>query len=87
MGYCTKCGFEFKSNQSVCLECGVAIRGANKDNDRAGFGWVLLGFCIPLVGLILFLVWKDEKPITAKSCITGAAISIVLGIGFYVYHF
>jgi len=87
MGYCTKCGFEIKSNHSVCLECGVAIRGANKDNDRAGFGWVLLGFCIPLVGLILFLVWKDEKPITAKSCITGAAISIVLGIGFYVYHF
>ena len=27
--------------------------------DNGGFGWGLLGCCIPLVGLILFLVWKD----------------------------
>ena len=35
--------------------------------DKGGFLWGLLGCCIPLVGLILFLVWKDNKPKTAKS--------------------
>lgn len=31
-------------------------------NDNGGFLWGLLGCCIPIVGLILFLVWKDQKP-------------------------
>ena len=29
--------------------------------DNGGFGWGLLGCCIPIVGLVLFLVWKDNK--------------------------
>lgn len=28
----------------------------NNVTDNGGFGWGLLGFCIPIVGLILFLV-------------------------------
>ena len=33
-------------------------------NDSGSIGWGVLGFCIPIVGLILFLVWKDQKPRT-----------------------
>ena len=29
--------------------------------DSGSKGWGLLGCCFPLIGLILFLVWKDEK--------------------------
>ena len=32
----------------------------NNVNDNGGFLWGLLGCCIPIVGLILFLVWKDQ---------------------------
>lgn len=44
----------------------------NMDNnmnaeDKGGFLWGLLGCCIPIVGLVLFLVWKDTKPKTAKA--------------------
>ena len=28
--------------------------------DNGGFLWGLLGCCIPIVGLVLFLVWKDR---------------------------
>lgn len=52
--------------------------------DNGGFGWGLLGFCIPLVGLILFLVWKDEKPVTAKTAGMGALISVCIGVVFYI---
>lgn len=52
--------------------------------DKGGFGWSLLGFCIPLVGLILYLVWKDNKPITAKAAGKGALISVIISVGFYV---
>jgi hypothetical protein len=36
-------------------------------NDTGGFGWGLLGFVFPIVGLVLYLVWKDNKPISAPS--------------------
>ena len=53
--------------------------------DNGGFGWGLLGCCIPLVGLILFLVWKNEKPKTAKAVGMGALISVICSILFYFF--
>ena len=55
--------------------------------DVGGFGWGLLGFCIPLVGLILFLVWNTERPKTAKAVGLGALISVVAWVAFYVLYF
>ena len=52
--------------------------------DSGSIGWSLLGYCIPLVGLILFLVWKDEKPKSAKKAGIGALISVILMTLFYV---
>ena len=43
--------------------------------DNGGFGWGFLGFLIPLVGLILFLVWKDTK-----AAGIGALVSVIAGI-------
>lgn len=48
--------------------------------DNGGFGWGFLGFLIPLVGLILFLVWKDTKPKTAKAAGIGALVSVILSV-------
>ena len=52
--------------------------------DNGGFGWGLLGCCIPLVGLILFLVWKDNKPKTAKAAGIGAIVGVVLCALYYI---
>lgn len=52
--------------------------------DNGGFLWGLLGCCIPIVGLVLFLVWKDSKPKTAKAAGIGALVSVVLGVLYYV---
>ena len=51
-----------------------------KPVDNGSFGWGLLGFCIPLVGLILFLCWKDNKPVSAKQAIIGAAIGFGINV-------
>ena len=48
--------------------------------DSGSFGWAVLGFFIPLIGLILFLVWKDTKPRSAKQAGMGALVGVVLGI-------
>ena len=59
----------------------------NNVTDNGGFGWGLLGFCIPIVGLILFLVWKGEKPKTAKAAGMGALIYVIIGFVFYILMF
>lgn len=59
----------------------------NNVNDNGGFLWGLLGCCIPIVGLILFLVWKDQKPRTAKAAGIGALVSVVASVVLYVIVF
>ena len=58
-----------------------------ESNDNGGFLWGLLGCCIPVVGLILFLVWKDQKPKTAKAAGIGALVSVILGVVSYIIAF
>lgn len=52
----------------------------NKVVDNGGFSWGLLGCCIPVAGLILFLVWKDTKPKTAKAAGIGALVCVGLSV-------
>lgn len=59
----------------------------NNVNDNGGFLWGLLGCCIPIVGLILFLVWKDQKPKTAKAAGIGALVSVILAVAYYIVIF
>lgn len=48
--------------------------------DSSSFGYALLGFFIPIVGLILFLIWKDEYPLRAKSAGKGALVSVIVSV-------
>ena len=50
------------------------------DEDKGGFGWGLLGCCIPLAGLILYLLWKDTKPNSAKAAGIGALVSVIINV-------
>lgn len=52
--------------------------------DNGGFLWGLLGCCVPLAGLILFLVWKDTKPRTAKAAGIGALVCVIAYVLLYV---
>ena len=56
-------------------------------NDNGGFLWGLLGCFITIVGLILFLVWKDQKPKTAKAAGIGALVSVIISVVFYIIYF
>ena len=52
--------------------------------DSGSFGWALLGFFIPLVGLILFLVCRIVRPMNANSAGISALISVVANLVFFV---
>ena len=87
MKYCQKCGNELMDEAVVCPGCGCAQAKTASENDSSSFGWALLGFCIPIVGFILWLVWKDNTPLKAKSAGKGALISVILSIVFYIIYF
>lgn len=59
----------------------------NMNIDSGSIGWGFLGCCIPIVGLILFLVWKGEKPKTAKAAGIGALVGFGIGVVFYLISF
>ena len=91
MSYCSNCGNQINYGADVCLNCGKSqintiqnVRLVQNDSSSTGF-WCL-GFFIPLAGLILYFVWKDDKPLKAKSAGQGALISIVIGIIFYIIY-
>lgn len=85
--YCKNCGGHMDNRASVCPHCGVPQDNLSYGDDSAGLGWGLLGCCIPIAGLILFLVWRDNKPNTAKMAGIGALISVVLYVVFYIILF
>lgn len=53
-------------------------------DDKGGCLWGGLGFLIPIVGLILYLVWRRERPKTAKACGIGALVGFILEIVFSI---
>jgi len=85
MNYCTNCGNKVDNNAFVCTRCGAKLKDdvsiqASNSIDNGGFAWSVLGFFVPLAGLILYLVWKNEKPKTAKSAGKGALAYLI----FYI---
>lgn len=81
MAFCTHCGKHIPDEAVVCLGCGCAVNKsatvARVEEGRVSAGWFWLGFFLPMVGLILYLVWHDDKPICAKKCGKGALIGVI----------
>ena len=83
--YCTNCEKATNLNAAVCLSCGyslVNLQTQSSVEDDGNIGWGILGFSIPLIGLILYLVWKDSKPKSAKVAGKWALISFTIGFAF-----
>ena len=86
--YCPNCGEPIPDGAKFCYKFGASLGdGYSRDTrvdpstynyDSGSFGWAVLGFFIPLVGLILYLVWKDERPKSAKRAGKGALVSVIL---------
>ena len=88
MKYCEKCGKEIMDEAVVCPGCGCAVRGNNviAANDAPSTGFAVLGFFIPLVGLILYLINKDSSPLKAKSAGKGALAGVITSVVFSIIY-
>ena len=87
--FCRNCGKEIDDKAYVCPNCGVRT-GVNEQppnyaaDGGSKAGWGVLSFFFPIVGLILFLIWKEQRPATASVCgkcaLAGFIVSIVTSI-------
>ena len=76
-----------RSNDSTevkSYEKASSLQESQVSKDTGSPWWAVLGFFIPLVGFILFLVWRTTQPNNAKSSGFGALISVVWEIVFSI---
>lgn len=85
--YCRNCGKEIDDRAIICPHCGVAQAQHTEIKDTGGIALGLLGFFVPIAGLILFILWKDQRPKTAKAAGIGALVNVILSVLFYVIFF
>lgn len=97
--FCQNCGHEIREEDKFCPFCGTDLKGthsgytyfedkARKDNmsiDQGNVGFAIVSFFLPLVGLILFLCWRKEKPKTAKQAGLGALSALVVWIILLIF--
>lgn len=55
-------------------------------SDTGSFGWAVLGFFVPVVGLVLWLIWKDTQPRNALKAGKGALVSVIVWAVFFVLY-
>ena len=88
--FCSKCGKEINDEAVICVHCGCAIEGKKtiiaNDADAPNTGWAVLGFFIPIVGLILYLINKDTAPLKAKSAGKGALIGFCVSLAISIIY-
>lgn len=87
--YCEKCGSKNEITSDFCTNCGNKLNKelfnnnttiVSSEEEKNTFGWGVLGFFIPIVGLILFISWKKDRPKASKSAGIGALVSVIANV-------
>jgi len=89
MKYCSNCGKKLVDGADVCMNCGKLVSNVKPKSDvsqeDSGSNWfIVLGIFMPMIGLILYLVWKNTMPDTAHKCGLGALIGVISGIAIWL---
>lgn len=84
---CSQCGTNLHnlSNNINANNTNTTNTVTVNDNDKANIWINLLSLCcFPILGIIMYFVWKDSQPKAAKSAlifgIVGICLSVVVGI-------
>ena len=96
--FCTGCGKELLPDEQFCAACGQkrpesALQAGYRQpvytqtgnpQDVPSSGMNVLSFFLPGVGLILYLVWKDQTPIKARKIGKFALIGFCVWMGLSI---
>lgn len=77
--YCKFCGQQIDDSAAFCPVCGKQLKESSAVvEDAPNLGMALLGFFIPIVGLVMYFVLEKTEPLKAKSAGKGALISVIV---------
>ena len=88
--FCRICGKEINDQAVICPNCGCETGKktvVTKEADAPSTGFGVLGYFFPLIGLILYLVWKSDYPLRAKSTGKGALIGVIVSVTITVLSY
>lgn len=82
--YCPRCGNLCDPNAVICVKCGMSFGPMPQQNvdDTPSTLLKVVCFFVPIVALVLYLVEKDKKPISAKEYGKWGIIGIAVNVGF-----
>jgi len=82
MTYCSSCGRPIDRDATFCPECGAKQNAAPLPavTDDGNFLWAVLGFFVPIAGLILWALWMSDRPRDARMAGMGALVSLIFGV-------
>ena len=83
--YCPNCGFKPTDKKHEVIKVEDSEETKDKKtvykppvDGSIAFLWGLIGYFIPIIGLILFIVWKENRPKDSKAAGIGALIRVIL---------
>ena len=84
--YCKNCGAQVDDKAVVCLRCGFQLAPIKKKPaDDGSLIWTVVGFFVPVAALVLYLIWKDDKPKCAKRAALGGLICLGMSLGAFLF--
>ncbi|MFP4078830.1 MAG: zinc ribbon domain-containing protein [Candidatus Izemoplasmataceae bacterium] len=94
---CPACGAKVETHFNVCPHCGHTLKTKTPSYDKdfedkkvleeSQVLWGLIGFIVPVAGLVLYLVWQSDRPLAAKAAGMGALVSVIISAvaGMFVF--
>ncbi|MCX4249190.1 MAG: zinc-ribbon domain-containing protein [Bacilli bacterium] len=90
--YCGDCGKKLNSNSKFCPYCGSRVASenvtvVNSNEDSVNVLLVIASFLVPILGVVLFVIYKDKKTKTSKAYGIAALVGFISKMFFYVLYF
>lgn len=84
MAFCEKCGAEIPAGSQFCPKCGAPADGNVVAQEGASVGQKILAVLFPIVGWILYFVYKKDQPKKASECALFGWIGFAIGLVFTI---
>lgn len=82
--FCQHCGRPTKPEQEMCVVCGVRLRRTKNEEESLTLV-KLASCCFPIVGAVLYFVWRTDKPESANTACKWALVGVlVVAIVYFV---
>lgn len=75
--YCTNCGSKIDEKAVICPNCVISTSLNSNYNNIANIGF----------GIVLCLIWREEKPSTSKALAIGFITNLLIIIALYTFYF